>query len=116
VPLSASALELERRLKQAGIEPPSDSGLDPGDLATLRAAKRAVRVSKSLHYHPDTLEMVHDTAVRLANDHGGGFTLGQFRDALNTSRKFAQALLDHLDSERVTIRRGDEHRLRRQRD
>ena len=115
-PLSASALELERRLKQAGIEPPSDSGLDPGDLATLRAAKRAVRVSKSLHYHPDTLETVRDTAVRLANEHGGGFTLGQFRDALNTSRKFAQALLDHLASERVTIRRGDEHRLRRQRD
>jgi selenocysteine-specific elongation factor len=85
-PLSASALELERRLKHAGIEPPSDSGLDPGDLATLRAAKRAVRVSKSLHYHPDTLELVHDTAVRLANDHGGGFTLGQFRDALTTSR------------------------------
>jgi selenocysteine-specific elongation factor len=111
-PLSESALALEQRLKQAGIEPPSDSGLDPGDLAALRAAKRAVRVSKSLHYHPETLEHARDTAVRLAADHDGGFTLAQFRDALNTSRKFAQALLEHLDSERVTIRRGDEHRLR----
>ncbi len=114
--MTKSALELEQRLKQAGIEPPSDSGLDPGDLATLRAAKRAVRVSKSLHYHPDTLEIVRDVAVRLADAHDGSFTLAQFRDALNTSRKFAQALLHHLDSERVTIRRGDEHRLRRQRD
>ena len=36
-------------------------------------------------------------------------TLAGLRDELATSRKFAQALLEHFDSERVTIRRGDEH-------
>ena len=40
-------------------------------------------------------------------------TLAAFRDELGTSRKFAQALLEHFDSERLTIRRGDEHVLRR---
>ena len=40
-------------------------------------------------------------------------TLAQLRDELATSRKFAQALLEHFDSEKVTIRRGDEHVLRR---
>ncbi|HWE34087.1 MAG TPA: selenocysteine-specific translation elongation factor [Solirubrobacteraceae bacterium] len=114
-PLGDSALELEQRLRRAGIEPPLDSELDLDDLAALRVAGKAVRVSKSLHYHPDTLAKVRDDAVRLANDNGGGFTLAQLRDALNTSRKFAQALLEHLDSERVTIRRGDEHRLRERR-
>ncbi len=112
-PLTDSALELEQRLKQAGFEPPSDSGLDPGDLAALRAANRAVRVTRSLHYHPDTLTEVRERAVALANRLQGAFTLAELRDELGTSRKFAQALLDHLDSERVTIRRGDEHRLRR---
>jgi selenocysteine-specific elongation factor len=115
-PLSPSALELEQRLRRAGIEPPLDSELDPDDLAALRAAGRAVRVSKSLHYHPDTLAAARQAAIRLADDNGGGFTLAQLRDALQTSRKFAQALLEHLDSERITIRRGDEHRLRRARD
>jgi selenocysteine-specific elongation factor len=40
-------------------------------------------------------------------------TLAQVRDELRTSRKFAQALLEHLDSEKVTIRRGDAHLVRR---
>ncbi len=33
--------------------------------------------------------------------------------SLGTSRKYAQALLEHLDGERVFVRRGDEHVLRR---
>jgi selenocysteine-specific elongation factor len=40
-------------------------------------------------------------------------TLSEVRDELGTSRKFAQALLEHLDSERVTIRRDDVHYVRR---
>jgi selenocysteine-specific elongation factor len=35
------------------------------------------------------------------------------RDSLGTSRRYAQALLEHLDAKRVTLRRGDEHVLRR---
>jgi selenocysteine-specific elongation factor len=49
----------------------------------------------------------------LAGRNGGAVTLAQLRDELHTSRKFAQALLEHFDSEKVTIRRGDEHVLRR---
>ena len=40
-------------------------------------------------------------------------TLAQLRDELGTSRKFAQAILEHLDSEKLTIRRGDSHHIRR---
>jgi selenocysteine-specific elongation factor len=39
-------------------------------------------------------------------------TLAQLRDELGTSRKFAQALLEHFDAEKLTIRRGDAHFLR----
>jgi selenocysteine-specific elongation factor len=111
--LSPSALELERRLRDAGAEPPADSELDPTDLAALRSAGRAVRVSKTLHYHPDALAAIQARAVALARRDGGRITLAGLRDELGTSRKFAQALLEHLDSARVTIRRGDEHFLRR---
>jgi selenocysteine-specific elongation factor len=112
-PLSPSALALERRLLEAGFEPPLDSELDAGDLEALRAAGRAVRVSKALHYHPDVLADIRRRVIALAADHGGAVTLAQLRDELGTSRKFAQALLEHLDATKVTIRRGDEHVVRR---
>jgi selenocysteine-specific elongation factor len=112
--LTPSATALEERLKQAGLEPPLDSELDPDDLAALRSAGRAVRVSKTLHYHLDVLAEVKGRVLELAERHGGSVTLGQLRDDLGTSRKFAQALLEHLDSEKITIRRGDAHHVRRQ--
>jgi selenocysteine-specific elongation factor len=95
------------------VEPPLDAELDAGDLAALRDAGRAVRVSKSLHYHADVLADIRARLVEIAARNGGSVTLAQLRDELATSRKFAQALLEHFDSEKVTIRRGDEHVLRR---
>jgi selenocysteine-specific elongation factor len=112
-PLPPSALALAERLRQAGLEPPLDSELDAADLAALRAAGKAVRVSKNLHYHPDILSEVRERVIALARRSGGAISLAAFRDELGTSRKFAQALLEHFDSERLTIRRGDEHVLRR---
>ncbi|MBV8988281.1 MAG: selenocysteine-specific translation elongation factor [Solirubrobacterales bacterium] len=111
--LSASARAVEQRLRAAGLEPPLDDQLDPTDLAALRASGRAIRVSKSLHYHADVLAQVRERVVALARENGGSITLAQLRDELGTSRKFAQALLEHFDSARVTIRRGDQHVLRR---
>ena len=70
-------------------------------------------MSKSLHYHVDALADIRARLVELAKQNGGVVTLAQLRDELDTSRKFAQALLEHFDSEKVTIRRGDEHVLRR---
>ncbi len=111
-PLTQSALALEAQLRSAGLEPPSESKLNAEDLAALRATGRAIRVSKTLHYHPEVLTQVRQRVIALANDEGA-ITLAQVRDELGTSRKYAQALLEHLDSEKVTIRRGDAHMLRR---
>ncbi len=114
-PLSPGALALERRLRDAGFEPPLDSELEAADLGALRAAGRAVRVSKTLHYHPDVLDQARRRVIAIADGEGGAITLGRLRDELGTSRKFAQALLEHFDSERVTVRRGEQHVLRRRR-
>jgi selenocysteine-specific elongation factor len=43
----------------------------------------------------------------------GTITLARARDLLGTSRKRAQAILEGLDGERVTLRIGDARRLRR---
>jgi selenocysteine-specific elongation factor len=42
----------------------------------------------------------------------GTVTLAEVRDMFGTSRKYAQALLEHMDARGVTRRRGDERVLR----
>jgi selenocysteine-specific elongation factor len=114
-PLSETARALEARLREAWFQPPIESELTPEEVAALpelRRAGRAVRVSRALHYHPDALAEVERRVVSVIES-GGAITLAGLRDELGTSRKFAQALLEHLDSERVTRRLpGDERVLR----
>ena len=43
----------------------------------------------------------------------GQVTLAEVRDLLQTSRKYVQALLEHLDAIEVTVRNGDFRRLKR---
>ena len=43
----------------------------------------------------------------------GKITLAEVRDLLSTSRKYAQALLEHLDSIGVTVRDGDYRKLKK---
>ncbi len=113
-PLSASALALEERLRAAGHEPPNAADLDAADLAALRTAGRAVRVGRAMYAHPEALARVRARVEDLiAAD--GSITLARLRDELQTSRKFAQALLEHLDAERVTKRLPDDSRVLRRR-
>jgi len=42
----------------------------------------------------------------------GQITLAEVRDLFNTTRKYAQALLEHLDSAGITIREGDFRKLK----
>jgi selenocysteine-specific elongation factor len=111
-PLPPSAVALAEVLRAAGFEPPLDAELDPRDLAALREAGIAVRVSKSLHYHRDALLEAQGRVLDLAARGDGTVTLAALRDELGTSRKFAQALLEHLDAQKVTLRRGDAHVVR----
>jgi len=50
--------------------------------------------------------------VRAVIQANGEITLAEARDALGTTRKYAQALLEHLDSIGVTLRAGDARRLK----
>ena len=113
-PLSEAALKLEARLREAGHEPPSEAELGPAaaELPALRAAGRAVRVGRSLHAHPDAIAAVRDRVVAIVEAEGD-VTLARLRDDLGTSRKFAQALLEHMDAARVTLRLPDDRRVLR---
>jgi selenocysteine-specific elongation factor len=114
--LAPAALALEQRLREAWFEPPLESTLSAAEapeLASLRAAGRAVRVGRTLHYHPAALAEVERRVAGLI-EREGQVTLARLRDDLGTSRKFAQALLEHFDAVRLTRRLpGDERVLRR---
>jgi selenocysteine-specific elongation factor len=115
-PLSEAALALEARLLAAGHEPPSEAELgdDAEALAALRAAGRAVRLGRSMYAHPAALDEVRRRVEGIIGAEGG-ITMARLRDELGTSRKYAQALLEQLDSARVTLRLPDDRRVLRRR-
>jgi selenocysteine-specific elongation factor len=51
--------------------------------------------------------------VRGTIEKQGEITLAEARDALGTTRKYAQALLEHLDTIGLTVRNGDARRLKK---
>ena len=65
-----------------------------------------------MHIHPEPLAAVERRVAELvARD--GEVTIASLRDDLGTSRKYAQALLEHCDAARLTLRVGDRRVLRR---
>ncbi len=115
-PLPPAAHALGARLRAAGHRPPGPAELSPEEAAALpalRAAGGAVRVG-SLHFHPAALAEIRVRVERLLDAHGA-VTVAELRDELASSRRFAQALLEHFDAERLTRRDGDAHVRRRRR-
>jgi selenocysteine-specific elongation factor len=51
--------------------------------------------------------------IRAELQQKGSITLGEVRDMLNTTRKYIQALLEHLDAIGVTMRDGDARILKK---
>jgi selenocysteine-specific elongation factor len=121
-PLDAAALRLAELLRADGAKPRADgdlaeaAGLSPPEAADrlrrLVAAGEAVRVSRNLHFAPEPLAELERRVVAICEREGGA-TIAGVRDELGTSRRYAQALLEHLDAEKVTRRQGDAHVLRR---
>jgi len=113
--LSPAALAVEEELRAAGARPPLDADLDaPVELAALREAGRAVRLGPAMHIHAEALARVRERVTAILEAEGE-ITISRLRDELDTSRKYAQALLERFDAERLTLRRGDARVLRRRR-
>jgi selenocysteine-specific elongation factor len=114
-PLSQAALELEGRLREAGDRPPRDNELGDdvaGALAELRDSGRVVRLDQTTHIHREALDAVRARVAEIVRAEGS-ITLARLRDELDTSRRYAQALLERLDTERVTLRMPDDSRVLR---
>jgi len=96
-------------LRAAPFSPPGpgDFGLDPSITGALKDLGEVVEVGDGLFYAPEAYRRIVDETVALIDRHGT-LTLAGFRDHFGTSRKYAQATLEHLDQRKITRRVGDE--------
>jgi len=96
--------------------PPSvgdlEATLGPALLDHLVASGSLVKLSPAIVFDCDAYRDAERRVVAYLEEHGQ-ITLGEVRDLLGTSRKYAQALIEYLDRMRVTKRVGDARVLRR---
>ena len=119
--LDPDALSVLEQLASDRLEPRAPAALAAGvgldreatleRLERLVAAGLAVRAKPGVYFEASALADARERIVALAAG-GSSISIAELRDALGTSRKYAQALLEHLDAARITVRHGDRHVLR----
>lgn len=111
---SKSLEQIEFAFRQGGFQPPlpsevlKASGADAkkgrGMLEALLKTNRLVRVSEDVIFHA---EVVSHICKSLAAHKGRKFSVPEFKEWTQISRKYAIPLLEYLDRQHVTRREGD---------
>ena len=98
-------------LQSSPYSPPTDSPLEPELLGLLADQGRVVKVSEAVVFDAAAYEEMVARIVGYTKENRE-ITVGDVRDLFGASRKYALALLDHLDKSRITRRVGDARVLR----
>ncbi len=100
-----------KSLAQNPYSPPSDLAIDAELLDVLVDQQQVVKVSDNVVFVASAYkEMLDRIMSRLKSQ--GKITVAEVRDMFQTSRKYALAVMEHLDEQKVTRRVGDERVLR----
>ncbi len=91
--------------------PPSDITLEPQLLTMLAEDGRIVRISETVIFARDSYDRMVSRITEEIKTRGK-INVAEVRDMFSTSRKYALALLEHLDDEKLTRRVGDDRVLR----
>ncbi len=107
-------------LTQGGFLPPTKTEMSEAlkmdqkqitDLLNILAKERSVvRVNESIYLSAAAYDKMINT-LKAFYAKKPELTVAEFRDLLNTSRKFALPFLEHLDAMRITLRVGDARKL-----
>ncbi|NIS31553.1 MAG: hypothetical protein GWN73_15060 [Actinobacteria bacterium] len=103
--------EAKRRLAADALAVPrlSTLGLDPEHQHARIRAGELIVVGEDVAYLPEQIQEILSRLAGLSD----GFTVGRFRDELGITRRHAVPLLEWLDAQGWTSRRGDVRTLRR---
>ena len=117
-PQQASKVDrLLAELRRDPYSPPSlpdisrDLGVDGEIVGYLLERRRIVRLNDSVAYLADAYDEMVARVVETIRAKGE-ISVGEVRDLFGTSRKYALALAEHLDEQRITRRVGDARVLR----
>jgi selenocysteine-specific elongation factor len=100
-----------RFLESNPYSPPTAEPPEPDLLNLLEQENSVVKVSETVVFSaPAYQEMVDRITEHLKSN--GKISVAEVRDLFNTSRKYALALMEHLDQRRITRRVGDDRVLR----
>jgi len=108
--------DLVQALVAAGTSPPGRAdlagrfGVSDELVDVLIDRGQLVQVAPDLVYERGSYEGIVERIRELIRE-SGPVTVAQVRDAFDTSRKYALAILEHLDNSKVTRRVGDERVL-----
>ncbi len=98
-------------LRSNPYSPPTDVKVDAEVLGHLLERGEVVRASSEVVFEAKAYAEMVDRVVEHATAKGS-ITVAEVRDLFGTSRKYALALMEYLDQQRVTRRVGDERVLR----
>ena len=114
---------LERLISEllnAGMKPPSVKDLEKLATKNRQAVPELlqmatdngdlVNITKEIYFHHKTMEQIHQT-LAMEIQKNGGLTISEIRQILDTTRKYAVPLCEHLDSIGFTERDGDKRVL-----
>ena len=93
------------------FSPPTDLGISGELVAGLVDEGRVVRVNQDVVFSVGAYKEMRDRIVE-ETKLMGKINVGKVRDMLDTSRKYALALMEYLDQQRITRRVGDDRVLR----
>jgi selenocysteine-specific elongation factor len=112
----AKVQALMRRLEASPFSPPGlkECQAEAGE----EVVNALIEMNELTAVSPDVIFRKRDydrmaAEIRNAIERSGRVSLAEARDLFKTSRKYAQALLEHLDSIGVTVRDGDFRKLKK---
>jgi len=112
----AKVQALMRKFEANPFSPPSvkecQSEAGGEVLNALVELNQLITVSSDIAFRKEDYDLM-EARIRKTILQNGQISLAETRDLFKTSRKYAQALLEHLDTVGITIRDGDFRRLRK---
>ena len=111
------ALTIKNEYKAAGVNPPLVTEIEQRHGATFREILALliergdlVKITTDIYFYKETISEA-EMALRKFLESNQYITVSQFRDLIQSSRKYVVPLLEYFDAKRVTRRLGDQRVL-----
>ena len=100
-----------KALSSNPFSPPPETAIEPELLNILVGQRKVVKVTDNVVFTADAYDQMMKKIIEHIKTHGQ-ITVAEVRDMLQNSRKYALALMEYLDNQKITRRVGDGRVLR----